>query len=202
MIFEDLDFQFPLAEENRIGYLIGDFNQWTPRTLFMDPDQHRKFFNTTLSIPDGTYLFRAEIDGEMRLDPTRLHEVVCCAHGLASRMQIARRTQKVTLRNRSKQKVTLQLRSSVKWMRVEPDTVVLPAQRSSEVSTVLLPENLRPGLNLGWIEMETEEEPNGSHREPIFIMGMTNGAVPLLRNRGIGVPKSRTRKIRYRSFHA
>ena len=189
MIFEDLDFQFPLAEENRIGYLIGDFNQWTPRTLFMDPDQHRKFFNTTLSIPDGTYLFRAEIDGEMRLDPTRLHEVVCCAHGLASRMQIARRTQKVTLRNRSKQKVTLQLRSSVKWMRVEPDTVVLPAQRSSEVSTVLLPENLRPGLNLGWIEMETEEEPNGSHREPIFIMGMTNGAVPLLRNRELAFPK-------------
>ena len=35
MIFEDLDFQFPLAGEERIGYLMGDFNQWTPRTLFL-----------------------------------------------------------------------------------------------------------------------------------------------------------------------
>lgn len=182
MIFEDLDFQFPLVEGNRIGYLIGDFNQWTPRTLFMDPYPHQKVFNATLSIPDGTYFFRAEIDGEMRLDPTRLHEVVCCAHGLASRMQIEKRTQKITLRNRSKRKMTLQLRSSVKWMRFEPDTVVLPTKRSSEISMVLQPEDLRPGLNLGWIEMETEEEPKLSHREPIFVVGMTNGAVPLLRN--------------------
>ena len=44
MIFEDLDFQFPLAEGNHIGYLLGDFNQWTPRTLFMDPDQHQEVF--------------------------------------------------------------------------------------------------------------------------------------------------------------
>lgn len=189
MIFEDLDFQFPLAEGNRIGYLIGDFNQWTPRTLFMEPDPHENVFSATLSIPDGEYLFRADIDGEMRLDPTRLHEVVCCAHGLASRMQIARRTQKVTLRNRSKRKVTLRLRSSVKWMQVEPDTVALPAKRSSEVSIVLQPEDLQPGLNLGWIEMETEEEPKRSGREPIFVMGMTNGVVPLLRNDELVFPQ-------------
>lgn len=188
MIFEDLDFQFPLEEGNHTGYLIGDFNQWTPRTLFMDPDRHRKVFDTTLSIADGTYLFRAEVDSEMRLDPTRLYEVVSCAHGLASRMQVERRTQKVTLRNRSKRKVTLQLRASVKWMRVAPDTVVLPAKRSNEVSIVLQPENLRPGLNLGWIEMETEEEPKRLRREPIFVMGMTNGAVPLLRNRELAFP--------------
>ena len=189
MIFEDLDFQFPLAEGNHTGYLIGDFNQWTPRTLFMDPDRHRKVFNATLSIADGTYLFRAEIDGEMRLDPTRLYEVVCCANGLVSRIQIERRTQKITLRNRSKRKVTLQLRASVKWMQVAPDTVVLPAKRSSEISMVLQPENLRPGLNLGWIEMEAEKEPKQSHREPIFVMGMTNGAVPLLRNDELVFPQ-------------
>ncbi len=189
MIFEDLDFQFPLAEGNRVGYLIGDFNQWTPRTLFMTPDQYQKVFTATLSISDGTYLFRAEIDGEMRLDPTHLHEVVCCAHGLASRMQIERRRQKVTLRNRSKRKVTLRLRFSIKWIRVEPATVVLPAKGSSEVSMVLQPENLRLGLNLGWIEMETEEEPKQSRREPIFVMGMTNGAVPLLRNDELVFPQ-------------
>ena len=189
MIFEDVDFQFPLAKENRIGYLIGDFNQWTPRTLFMDPDSHKSVFRATLSIPDGEYLFRADIDGEMRLDPACLHEVVCCAHGLASRMQIARRPQKVTLRNRSKRKVTLRLRSSVKWMRIEPDTIVLPSKRSSEISTVILPEDLRPGLNLGWIEMETEEEPKRSCREAIFVMGMTNGAVPLLRNDELVFPR-------------
>lgn len=200
MIFEDLDFQFPLVEGNRTGYLIGDFNQWTPRTLFMDPDQHRKVFNATLSIPDGTYLFRAEIDGEMRLDPTRLHEVVCCSHGLASKMQIARRIQKVTLRNRSKRKVTLQLRASVKWMRVSPGTVVLPAKRSSEVSIVLQPEDLRPGLNLGWIEMETEEEPKRLRREPIFVMGMINGAVPLLRNRELAFPNIEQGKSNNVSF--
>ena len=188
MIFEDLDFQFPLAEGNRLGYLIGDFNQWTPRTLFMDPDRYRKVFNATLSIPDGTYHFRAEIDGEMRLDPTRLYEVVCCAHGLASRMQIERRTQRITLRNRSKRKVTLHLRSSVKWMRVEPDSIVLPSHGSRDVSMVIHPEDLRLGLNLGWVEMETEGESHRSHREPIFVMGMTNGAVPLLRNRELAFP--------------
>ena len=195
MIFEDVDFQFPLAEENRIGYLIGDFNQWTPRTLFMDPDPHENVFSATLSIPDGEYLFRADIDGEMRLDPTRLHEIVCCAHGLASRMQIARRTQKVTLRNRSKRKVRLQLRSSVKWMQVEPDPIVLPAKRSSEVSTVILPEYLRPGLNLGWIEMETEEKPKRLCREPIFVMGMTNGIVPVRRDPELAFPNTAQGKV-------
>ena len=193
MIFEDLDFQFPLASEERIGYLMGDFNQWTPRTLFLE--KRDDGFGATLSISEGTYLYRAEIDGEMRLDPARLHEIVCCPHGLASNIQIKRIEQKVTLRNRSKQRMELKLQSSAKWMRIEPETIVLPAKKKSEITVVFRPERLLPGLNLGWIQMETAKEPKRSLHAPIFVTGMTNGAVPILRNDVLDFPQIEQGKV-------
>lgn len=187
MIFEDLDFRFPLSKQDRAGYLIGDFNQWTPRTLLLE--KRDDSFGVTLSIPDGTYLFRAEIDGEMRLDPGRLHEIVCCSHGLASRMQVERREQKITLRNQSRQRLKLRLQSSTEWIQVASDPVLLSANEQRDVPVVFLPKTLQPGLNLGWLEIETIGKSKRSIRAPIFVMGITNGAVPILRNPEIEFPK-------------
>ena len=187
MIFEDIDFRFPLVEQDYTGYLMGDFNQWTPRTLLLD--KRDDSFGIMLSIPDGTYLFRAEIDGETRLDPTRLHEIVCCSHGLASRIQIERREQKITLRNRSRRRLKLRLQAPMEWLQFPSDIVLLPSSGQREVSAVLLPEALQPGLNLGWLEMETIGESKRSLRAPIFVMGITNGAVPILQNSEIKFPK-------------
>lgn len=193
MLFDDLDFQFPLTSEERIGYLMGDFNQWTPRTLFLE--KRDDGFGATLSVPEGTYLYRAEIDGEMRLDPVRLHEIVCSPHGLASQIQIKRREQQVTLQNRSKQKLNLKLQSSTKWMRIRPETLVLPPNKKSEITAVFRPEHLLPGLNLGWIQIETEKEPKRSLYVPIFVIGMTNGAVPILRNDVLDFPQIEQGKV-------
>ena len=187
MIFDDVNFQFPLGGEDQTGYLMGDFNQWTPRTLLLD--KRDDSFGVTLSIPDGTYLFRAEIDGEMRLDPTRLHEIVCCSHGLASRMQIERREQKITLRNRSRRRLKLRLQAPMEWLQFPSNIVLLPSSGQREVSAVLLPEALQPGLNLGWLEIETVGESKRSLRAPIFVTGITNGAVPILQNPEIKFPK-------------
>lgn len=192
MIFEDIDFQFPYTRGNQAGYLIGDFNQWTPRTLLLDKRPNErcpKSFGVTLSLPDGTYLFRAEIDREMRLDPSRLHEIVCCSHGLASRIEIKRDEQKITLLNRSLQRLKLRLQTSMEWMQVDSNTVILPSNGQRDIPAVLLPEALQPGLNLGWIEIETIGEFKRSLQAPIFVMGITNGAVPILRNSEIEFPK-------------
>ena len=191
MIFEDVDFKFPIAEEDHTGYLMGDFNQWTPRTLLLEktPEKCPDSFDVTLSIPDGTYLFRPEIDGEMRLDPNHLHEIVCCSHGLASRMKIERHEQKITLRNRSKRSLKLRLQTAMEWMQVDSNTVQLRANGQRDVAAVLLPENLKPGLNLGWIEIETTGKSKRALCSPIFVMGVTNGAVPILRNAEIEFPK-------------
>ena len=137
MIFEDVDFQFPLAEQDRIGYLVGDFNQWTPHTLLLDKCNNS--FSGTLSLPDATYLFRAEIDGEMRLDPRCLYEIVCCSHGLASRIEIKRREQHITIRNKSKRRLKLQFRSSTEWMQVANDTISLPSSGQRDVPVTFLP---------------------------------------------------------------
>ena len=67
MIFEDVDFQFPLTSDQRTGYLMGDFNQWTPRTLFLE--KRANGHGATLSVSEGIYCYRVEIDGEMRLEP-------------------------------------------------------------------------------------------------------------------------------------
>ena len=179
-IFEDQGFRFPRAEEARAGYLMGDFNGWTPRTLFLE--KRDESFGITLSLPDGTYLFRAEIDGETRLEPSRLHEIVCCSQGIASCIHIARNKQQVTLRNKSKRKLKLLCRSSVEWMRIEPDTVSLPGSGRTDVTIAFSPEKLQPGLNLGWLEMENTDEPVRTLRSPILVMGMTHGAVPRLRD--------------------
>lgn len=179
-IFEDQGFRFPRPAEARAGYLIGDFNGWTPRTLFLE--KRDDSFGITLSIPDGTYLFRAEIDGETRLDPRRLHEIVCCSQGIASCIQIARHKQRVTLRNKSKRKLKFLCRSSEEWMRVEPDTVSLPSSGRTDVTIAFAPGKLQPGLNLGWLEMESAGEPVRMLRSPILVMGMTHGAVPRLRD--------------------
>ena len=191
MIFDDVNFQFPLGGEDQTGYLMGDFNQWTPRTLLLEklPKKRPDNFGVTLSIPDGTYLFRAEIDGEMRLDPTRLHEIVCCSHGLASRMQIERHEQKITLRNRSRRRLKLRLQAPMEWLQFPSDIVLLPSSGQRKVSAVLLPEALQPGLNLGWLEIETVGESKKSLRAPIFVMGITNGAVPILQDPEIKFPK-------------
>ena len=193
MIFEDFDFQFPLVRDDQIGYLMGDFNNWTPRTLFLE--KRDSSFGVTLSIPEGSYYYRAEIDGEMRLDPANLHEIVCCSHGLASKIQVKRREQKITLQNRSNTRIKLKLQSSTKWMRIEPETISIAANRKKEITAIFHPEFLQPGLNLGWIQMETEEETNRSLHTPIFVVGKTDGAVPILRNAELAFPQIEQGKI-------
>ena len=193
MIFEDVDFQFPLMADQRTGYVAGDFNQWTPHTLFLE--KRDKGHGVTLSVTEGTYHYHAEIDGEMRLDPSRLYEIVCCQYGLASKLQINRPAQKVTLRNRSKQKLELTLRSTTKWMRIEPATIVLPARKKSEITAVIRPEHLLPGLNLGWLQIETEKDPKRSLHAPIYVIGMTNGAVPVLRTKELDFPELEQGKV-------
>ena len=193
MIFEDLDFQFPLTGEEQIGYLMGDFNQWTPRTLFFE--KRNDDFSITLSVSEGTYLYRAEIDGEMRLDPARLYEIVCCPHGVASKIQINRIEQKVILRNKSKYKIGLKLQSVTEWMRIKPETLVLPAHKKQEITAIIRPERLLPGLNLGWIQLESEKEPVRSFLAPIYVMGMINGAVPILQNDELAFPQIEQGKV-------
>ena len=190
MIFEDVDFKFPLSEQDHTGYLMGDFNQWIPRTLQLEktPKMQSDNFDVTLSIPDGTYLFRAEIDGEMRFDPRYLREIVWCSHGLASKIQIERHKQQITLRNKSRQRLKLRLQSSTEWLEFDSESILLPANKQRDISIVFLPEALQPGLNLGWIEIETTGESKRSYLTPIFVMGMTNGAVPILRNPEIEFP--------------
>ncbi|MDE0084900.1 MAG: hypothetical protein OXU23_04245, partial [Candidatus Poribacteria bacterium] len=187
MIFGDLDFQFPLTGKERSSYLIGDFNQWTPRTLFLEKRDDN--FGITLSVSERIYLYRAEIDNEMRLDPARLYEIVCCPYGLASKIQINRIEQQVTLRNRSKQKIELKLQSATKWMRIKPETFVLPASKKCQITVVIQPECLLPGLNLGWIQLESKKEPIRSFLAPIYVIGRTNGAVPTLRNDELVFPQ-------------
>ena len=194
MIFRDLDFQFPLTGEEQIGYLMGDFNQWTPRTLFLE--KRDDDFSITLSVSEGTYLYRAEIDGEMRLDPARLYEIVCCSHGMASKIQISRIEQKVILRNKSKQKIGLKLQSATEWMRIKPETLVLPARKKQEITAVIRPERLLPGLNLGWIQLESEKEPIRSFLAPIYVIGMINGAVPILQNDELAFPQIEQGKVK------
>lgn len=193
MIFEDLDFQFPLTGKERSSYLIGDFNQWTPRTLFFEKKDDD--FGVTLSISEGTYLYRAEIDGEMRLDPARLYEIVCCPHGVASKIQINKIEQKVTLRNKSKQKIGLKIQSLTKWMHIKPETLVLPARNKREITAVIQSERLLPGLNLGWIRMESERKPIRQFLVPIYVIGMTNGAVPILRDEELVFPQIEQGKV-------
>jgi hypothetical protein len=192
MIFEDLDFQYPLTGEEQIGYLMGDFNQWTPRTLFFEKRDDN--FSITLSVSEGTYLYRAEIDGEMRLDPARLYEIVCCSHGVASKIQINRIEQKVILRNKSKQKVGLKLQSVTEWMHIKPETLVLPGRKKREITAIIQPERLLPGLNLGWMRLESEKEPIRLFLAPVYVMGVTNGAVPVLRNDELAFSQIEQRK--------
>lgn len=187
MIFEDLDFHFPSTINDQVGYLIGDFNQWTPRTLFLE--KRDEDLGVTLSISEGVYLYRAEIDGEMRLDPSRLYEIVCCSHGLASKIQANRPEQKITLRNRSKRQTQLKLQSSMDWMRTEPETIVLSANGKKEITVIFQPEFLKLGLNLGQLQIETTETPKKYLHSPIFVIGVTKGAVPLLRNDELAFPR-------------
>jgi len=187
MIFEDTEFQFPLKDVGRIGYLIGDFNQWTPHTMFLE--KREKHFGITLSVSEGTYLYRAEIDREMRLDPARLFEVVCCKHGLASKIEVERSEQQLTLRNRAKQKLELKLKSTTEWLRIKPEIVVLPARKKSNITAIIQPERLSPGINLGWLHLETIKEPIKSLQVPIYVFGVTKGVVPRLKNEVLTFPE-------------
>ncbi len=187
MIFEDTEFQFPLKDGGRIGYLIGEFNQWTPHTMFLE--KREKHFGITLSVSEGAYLYRAEIDGEMRLDPARLFEVVCCKHGLASKIKVKRVEQQLTLRNRTKQKLEIKLKSTTEWLRIKPEIAVLPARKKSNITAVIHPDKLVPGLNQGWLHLETTKKPIKSLQVPIYVFGVTKGVVPRLKNEVLTFPE-------------
>lgn len=187
MIFEDVDFQFPRTGEERLGYLMGSFNDWAPRTLFFE--KREGGFGVTLSLSEGTYIYRAEIDGEMRLDPARLYEIICCSHGIASKIQIEKIEQKVTLRNISKQKLELTLRSATDWLRIKPEKLVIPGGRKQEITAIIRPKHLLPGLNLGWIQVETEKKPKRKFQSPIYMFGKVNGPVPIVRNDELVFPQ-------------
>lgn len=179
MLFEDATFRFPLVREDRNGYLLGDFNHWAARSLMLD--QRQGIFEATLSISDGIYLYRAEIDGEMRLDPLCLNKVICCSEGVASRMRLARREQALTIRHRADEKLRVQLRSSVEWFSIKPTSLVLQPHGEADIRIIREPSQMQPGLNLGFVEIETQENPRQAHRFPVTAMGRTNGVVPLLR---------------------
>ncbi len=187
LIFGDVDFQFPRTGEERIGFLMGNFNDWTPRTLFFE--KREGVFGVTLSLSEGTYIYRTEIDGEMRIDPARLYEIICCPHGIASKIQIENTEQKVTLRNRSKQKLELSLLSNTDWIRIQHETLVIPARKKREVTAIFRPEHLLPGLNLGWIQLETEKEPKRKFQLPIYVFGKVNGPVPIVRGDALVFPQ-------------
>ena len=144
---------------------------------------------------EGTYLYRAEIDDEMRLDPALLYKIVYCSHGVASKIQVNSIEQKVTLRNRSKQKIGFKLQSLTEWMRIKPETLVLPARKKREITAIFQPEHLLPGINLGWIRLESERKPVKSFLAPIYVIGMTNGAVPILRNEELIFPQIEQGKV-------
>ena len=152
-------------------------------------------FGITLSVSEGTYLYRAEIDGEMRLDPARLYEIVCCPHGIASKIHVNSIEQKVTLQNRSKRKIGFKLQSLTEWMRIKPETLVLPARKKREITAIIQPERLLPGLNLGWIQLESEKKPIKSFLSPIYVIGITNGAVPILRDEELVFPQIEQGKV-------
>lgn len=186
MLFGDLYFQFPITGKDRTGYLIGDFNDWIPRILPLK--KHIDKFEATLSITDGSYFYRYEIDGEMRLDQRHLNEVVCCSHGLASRMEIARGEHLVEVENKSDSELSVRLSSSIEWLSIKKSSIILPPKETVEISTIIRPDLLQLGLNLGWIEFETRRKPKNTGYIPISIFGTTNGPVPILRNNELEFP--------------
>ena len=70
-----------------------------------------------------------------------------------------------------------------------------PLGRKSEITAVIRPGHLLPGLNLGWLQIETEKEPKRSLHAPIYVMGMTNGAVPVLRTKELDFPQMEQGKV-------
>lgn len=80
-------------------------------------------------------------------------------------------------------------------MRIKPETLVLPARKKREVTAIIQPECLLPGLNLGWIRLESERKPIRSFLAPIYAIGVTNGAVPILRDEELVFPQIEQGKV-------
>jgi 5'-AMP-activated protein kinase regulatory beta subunit len=61
----DFSLNAPQAQE---VLLVGDFNQWNPKTHPMKKDQDGNWMKTVI-IPPGEYEYRFLVDGEWRDDP-------------------------------------------------------------------------------------------------------------------------------------
>ena len=69
--------EFPLARE---VILMGDFNQWNPKTHLMKKDKSGVWKKDTLLYP-GRYEYRFLVDGQWRNDPNN-HQT--CANNFGS----------------------------------------------------------------------------------------------------------------------
>ena len=181
-LFEDVEFSFPLFNAQH-GYLVGDFNDWESGVLMME--KRAGAFFTTLSLSDGTYCYRYELDGEMRFDPTRLNEVIFCSHGFASRADVNRYEQTAAIHNNGKDDINLLAYSSAEWLSVSPASFSVPHKGEAEITVKILPNQMEPGLNVGEVELITGDKRHGI---PVSAMLATRGVVPILEQTEFGVP--------------
>jgi len=184
-LFEDVEFNLPLNAKR--CYLVGDFNDWKSNALMMEKKDEAFF--STLSLPDGTYRYRYELDGETRLDPARLNEVIFCSHGFALRANLNRYERTFIIRNNGKDDINLLACSSTEWLNVSPASLSVPKKGEAEIKVEILPNRMEPGLNLGKVELISESEPNKMYGIPVSTMMKTEGVVPIIEDTEVELPK-------------
>lgn len=188
-LFEDVEFNVslspPLFDGNRC-YLVGDFNNWKSTAVMMAKGEAA--FSSTLSLPDGTYRYRYELDGEMRLEPGRLNEVIFGAHGFASRISLKRYERTFIIHNNGQDNIDLLAHSSTEWLNVSPTSLSVPREEKVEIMVELSPGQMEPGLNLGRVDLIAASEPNKMGSIPVSAMMVTKDVVPILEQTEVELP--------------
>src|SRR5438552_10225728 len=104
----------------------------------------REEFTVTLSLPDGRYLYRFQVDDHQVPDPRSPHQLVVTESGIASVLYLQRWRRTARVQNHRKAPVTLQVRPSQPWLHVTPTELTLPGLASAELLLELRPSDMTP----------------------------------------------------------
>ena len=178
LIFEDIRFQVPCQTLESIAHLVGDFNQWNPFGLMME--QSEDSFHATISIPDGNYLYRVEVDGEMRIPISQTNRIVFSSKGFSTSILLQRNNRQVTILNKSDEELVFTIKSSKEWLEVRLPEVTLKPRQRKEIIVSVRPEFLELGRNCGTLVVEEVDDPKRVSCSEISLTGIVNGAVPVL----------------------
>jgi hypothetical protein len=159
-LFQDRAFEVYAPEGQRVELIWQLLNKNVRQSVEMD-NKSQMYYQATISLDDGVYLFSYKIDGRMRADSRYAQKLILRPDGVFAFLRLTSQFQTYTIRNLGLVDETLKIESDVAWIVPDPEAHV-PAGLAINAIVRLLPQKMVLGHNAGTLRLLAQRENDNS----------------------------------------